>query len=265
MAVVMADERMFCPAAAPGADENPSVYADLTHVIDEEMWQVTRPVLAAASEQGIAFAVGGGPAYARHAVVERHAKDIDLFVVEDDRDALKAILDRAGFVDYYDEKPYETSWIYRSHKDGVIVDVIWQLPNHRLRVDPTWYQRGAEVCVYDCRVRLLPPEATLLSKLYIVQPERCDWPDLLNLLEQCGANVDWDYLLALIDDRDLPVLGALLSLFGWLHADLARTAMPDWLWERVGIGPPRPASEPVEVRAALLDTRNWFVPKTEGA
>jgi hypothetical protein len=262
MAALLAEDSLTRPTT-PSGDSHiaPVAGADLTHVIDAEMWEVTRPVLAAADARGIPFTVGGGPAYSRHAVVERPTKDMDLFVVEADKEALVAILDELGFRDYYGEKPYERSWIYRSHRDGVIVDVIWQLPNHRLRVDPTWQRRGALARVYDRTVRLLPPEATLLSKLYIVQPDRCDWPHLLNLLEQCGPAFDWDYLLALLDDRDLPVLGALLAMFGWLHADAARS-LPEWLWERVGIGRPKPASEPVAVRASLLDTRDWFGPKT---
>src|SRR5581483_4784667 len=41
------------------------------------------------------------------------------------------------------------------------------------------------------RFRLLPPEELLWSKLYVLQHERCDWPDILNLLQEMGSGMNW--------------------------------------------------------------------------
>jgi hypothetical protein len=166
--------------------------------------------------------------------------------------------------DYFDTKGYDRWWIYRATRDGSIVDIIWAMANHRQQIDDLWMS-GPTVDLRGHAVKTLPVEAMLWDKLYIMQRERCDWPDVLNLLYAAGASADWEMLVNRIGD-DTPVLAGVLSVYRWLAPERAQQ-LPRWLWRRVGLEPVKPAAGPRagedfnKRRAELLDRRVWFVPE----
>ena len=53
--------------------------------------------LAVLNEAGVPYLVGGAYALAKHAGIERHTKDLDIFVRRRDRDAILRALDMAGY------------------------------------------------------------------------------------------------------------------------------------------------------------------------
>ncbi len=61
--------------------------------------------LTALNEEGVPFLVGGAFALAKHAGIERHTKDLDIFVYRDDRDRILQTLAAAG---YRTEVPFPT-------------------------------------------------------------------------------------------------------------------------------------------------------------
>jgi hypothetical protein len=236
-----------------------------SEVVPTEQWDVFRPVLEAVNNGGPDYAVGGGLAFSAYTGRIRNTKDIDLFVCPAQHHDLIAILTRLGFEDYYDRLGYDRKWIYRGYKDGGIMDVIWQMANYRSEVEPGWVTRGPVITLRDVRVRLLPPEELLWTKLYVMQRERCDWPDLLNLLHAVGPALDFAHVLACLGD-DAAVLGGLLNVFGWLCPEQARK-LPARLWGRLGLRRPAegPACEQARRRVHLLDTRDWFGSEVERA
>src|SRR6185437_3416515 len=129
----------------------------------------------------------------------RNTKDLDLYVGPAHKDEMIELLSALGFRDYYDEKPYDRWWIYRAVKDGTIIDVIWAMANHRQQIDDLWMS-GPEVTLRGRRMKVLPAEAMLWDKLYIMQRERCDWGDVLNLMYAAGPSVDWEMLLGRIGE-----------------------------------------------------------------
>ena len=169
-----------------------------------------------------------------------------------------------GFGDYHELLPYDRNWIYRGYKDGGIVDVIWQMANYRTACGDDWLTRGPTIMLYDQSVRLLAPEELMWSKLYVMQRERCDWPDLLNIVHAVGPEMDWDHLLRCVGD-DAPLVGGLLNVFGWLCPARARQ-LPEWLWDRLGLrGPDQgPSCEDNPKHVRLLDSRDWFGSQVEG-
>jgi hypothetical protein len=110
------------------------------------------------------------------------------------------------------------------------------------------------------RFRLIPAEELLWIKLYILQRDRCDWPDVLNLVYAAGAEMDWRSVLTRLGDDRL-LLSGMLSLFVWLCPDRARR-LPDWLWRELGIRPQTETNGPngCQARADLFDSRPWFLP-----
>ncbi len=224
----------------------------------DEIFQL---VIRRAREAKIPFAIGGSHGLAAYTRQKRVSKDLDLYVVPDDRDRMIEVVTSAGLVDYYATLPYDREWIYRSTREAVIVDVIWSMANYRARVDHVWLTAGREIDFLGERVRVLPPEENLWSRLYVLQRDRCDWPDIMNLLASVGPELDWPRLFDRLGD-DHPLLGAALAIFAWM--DPSRAArLPSGVWDRVGVPKPkRPSTTPERPRPRLLDGRNWYVGRT---
>jgi Nucleotidyl transferase of unknown function (DUF2204) len=221
--------------------------------LPEDQRQLYLRVIREAHRRGLRFALGGGLAASAYTGVWRNTKDLDLFVLPRDRELFVELLTSLGMEDYYDRLPYDRTWIYRGFQDDQIVDVIWEMANHRASVDEVWLETGPCLKLDGEPVPLVPPEESLWTKLYVVQRERCDWPDALNLLSSLGPDIDWDRLLARLGP-DSPLLAAVLTVFAWVFPQRA-SDLPEWIWERLQLRRPDPA----EPRAHLLDSRPWLV------
>jgi hypothetical protein len=231
-------------------------------LVPEKEWALYDLVLNGAAERGIPFALGGAFAVATYTGCWRNTKDLDLYVLPEHRDRMIQLLSDLGMVDYFDTNGYDRWWIYRATRDGMIVDIIWAMANHRQQIDELWMS-GPEVELRGHCVKVLPAEALLWDKLYIMQRERCDWPDVLNLLYAAGPDVNWEKLLGRIGD-DAPLMAGVLSVFRWAAPGRA-ALLPSWVWQRVGLPPLKGvATGPDDFdkrRVALLDRRTWFAPE----
>jgi hypothetical protein len=214
---------------------------------------VVERVVRLAQEARIPFVIGGFHGMAAYTGQDRDSKDLDLYVLPADRERMIAVLGSAGLADYYDTVPYDRGWIYRAHENGFIVDVIWGMANYRGQVDAVWLEAGREMEFAGRRLRALPAEELLWTRLYVLQRERCDWPDVMNILAAVGADLDWDRLLARLGDDDGLLAGA-LAVFSWLDPCRAVT-LPVGLWPRLGLAPPEPERPS---RPELLDRRPWY-------
>ena len=100
-----------------------------------------------------------------------------MYVLPEHRNCVIQILTKLGFSDYFDEAPYDREWIYRGICDGMIVDIIWSMANKRTDVDLEWITNGEEIDCDGQPVRIIALEEMIWSKLYVLQRDRCDWPD----------------------------------------------------------------------------------------
>lgn len=228
--------------------------------IPDEQWTVYQRVIRAAHERGIPFALGGAFALATHTGHWRNTKDLDFFVKPASSSPMIDLLADMGLNDYYEQVPYDRSWIYRAYEGDTIVDVIWAMANHRGTVDDHWLQAGPEVEARGERLQVLPAEEVLWNKLYILHRDRCDWPDVLNLIHMTGERLDWAHLLTRVGE-DIPVLRGVLSLYSWLCP--AGGSVAPWVWERIQLPQPH-ADDPFAVdqlRVDWLDSRPWFGPQ----
>jgi hypothetical protein len=224
-----------------------------------EEWLLYKTVIHETRIRTVPFAIGGGLAAMTYAGQWRNTKDLDLYILSRDREGMIRVLTHLGFEDYYEKLPYDRKWIYRGEKDGSIVDLIWAMANQRAVVDESWLQ-GPEVEAGGERFRLLAPEDSLWSKLYVLQHDRCDWPDALNVLYGVGPEINWCRLLGNLGE-DVALLGSLLSAFAWLCPEHAQK-LPAWLWTELRLQRPQEDhnSELVRDRARLIDSRLWFTP-----
>jgi hypothetical protein len=257
---------------------------DRWSLIPEEEWTVYRGVLEEARARGLPFALGGGMAFSHYAKRWRYTKDVDIYIEPRHREAAIEVITHRGFEDYYARAPYDRNWIYRGWRDGLIVDIIWSLANYRAPVEPFWLERAMPISIRGTPVKMLAVEELFFAKLYVVQRERCDWPDLLSILYQESGSMDWDHLLEVVGE-DVMLVGGLLNLFRWL-CPVEAASIPSWVWSRAGllepgasmsagaadpVDPPDPGAglehpadctAPVHARqVALLDSRDWFGPE----
>jgi hypothetical protein len=226
--------------------------------IPDADWAVYHQVIREVRLTGIRFAFGGAFATAVYTGQLRNTKDFDFYVLPEDRERMKEAISRAGLQDYFEQLPYDRSWIYRASQGDVIVDAIWQMANDRALVDPEWLSQGPEVSVRGERLRAIPVEELIWSKLYVLQRQRSDWGDILNLIDAQAGAIDWDHLSNRLAD-DLPLLSAVLLVYGWLAPDRAGD-IPAAVWSCLALQPPcrDPSQELPRWRANLLDSRPWF-------
>jgi len=218
-------------------------------------------VIEEAQTREIRFAVGGSLAMAAHCGLLRNSKDLDLYVLPEDAPDMIRVLTDLGFEDYYGRAPYDRGWIYRAFRDDLIVDVIWAMANRRAEVDRGWLDRAQEIEASGKRFYLLSVEEMIWSKLYVFQRDRCDWPDILNLVDRARCRLDWDYLATRLSD-DLPLLKGILQVYHWLRPGVL-AGSPQWLLnEEPGDGVA--SSDLTRHRAALLDSRAWLVCLKDG-
>jgi len=230
--------------------------------IPDDQWAIFGPAIAAVHALQVPVAIGGGLAISLYTGQWRNSKDIDLYVLPEHRDAVIAAVLSTGLTDYFDEQPYDRSWIFRSVRDGVIVDIMWALANGAGKVEAGWLTRGGSAEVRGERLRLLAPEEMFWSKVHVLQRDRCDWPDLLNLLYTTGHLFDWMRLLQRMAGHER-LLGSILALFAWIAPGRAR-GLPEWLWRRVQVDAPAAGPGRSDEHARLLDSRDWFTPVDPG-
>lgn len=220
---------------------------------------VYRCVLDRISAADIPFALGGGLALSVYTHKCRVSKDIDIYVLPQHRETAIEILGECGLEDYYSVKEYVRHWIYRGHKAGAIVDVIWAMANQRAQVDDRWLTGGPAVEMLGQTVRIVPAEELIWSKLYVLQHDRCDWPDILNLLNACAAALDWDHLLERAAE-DGPLVKGVISVFSWVCPTRAMS-IPERIWDKLGLAPVVAGCQPSDRPSPqdLLDTRPWLL------
>jgi hypothetical protein len=229
-----------------------------SELVSQEHWNLLLAGREIARCAEVPVLVGGGVAYSVYAGRWRDAKDLDLMVRAADRERMIEALQAAGFEDYHSREAYDRSWIFRGIRDDVILDVIWDLPNHRVAVDDDWFTQARPVRIKDELFFVLGLEELIRIKLYVLQRDRCDWVDVLNTLAGSVERVDWDYLTSRMG-RDLPLLQSVLALFSWLCPARVR-AIPEAVRKRFAV-PSIETGDAAEMevrRARLFDSRPWF-------
>jgi Uncharacterised nucleotidyltransferase len=236
--------------------------------MDAEQLALNAAVLTALNELEVPYVLGGGHAVNRHGGPWRNTKDLDVFIPPEDRQTVIDCLTEMGCADYYSVWPYDREWIYRGHKGNKIVDVIWQSANKTGVVDPTWRERAVPGEMAGVATWFASPEDLIWLKAFIVQRERCDWPDILNLITASEGRLGWRALLERFGPH-WTLLQSILYLFDWTcpqHFDYVPTALRQELQRRTRArdrslqsGDAEPGEGEEGCRWQLLDSRPWFV------
>jgi hypothetical protein len=152
--------------------------------------------------------------------VERHTKDLDVFVRREHYRPVMQVLGTAGIAT---ELTFP-HWLGKASCEHGCIDVIFSSGNGLSQVDDAWFEHAAPAQVLGVEVRVCPPEEMIWSKAFITERERYDGADVMHLLLACAERLDWRRLLARFDAH-WRVLLADLSLFGFVYPS-ERTRIP---------------------------------------
>lgn len=229
------------------------------HIPDNE-WTIYERAIKAFRPLNRPFMLAGAFSLATYTGRWRNTKDLDFYILPGDRQVFIDALTREGFTDYYDKLPYVRHWIYRAWKDDCIVDIIWAHANQRAQVDEQWFERAPEINVRGETLAVAPAEELLWCKLYVLQKDRCDWGDVINLIHALDGKMDWEHLAERLGE-DLPLLIGLLNVYCWLCPGTELHLPP----RMRAMLPHCEASSGRENQRHidLLDTRPWFVPREQ--
>jgi hypothetical protein len=237
--------------------ETITVPPEWCQLIPPAQWKVYEVAIEALRGSGLRFLLGGAFGLATYTGRWRNTKDIDFFILPEDRETAIGALTLAGFTDYYEQLAYDRGWIYRASRQGLIVDLIWATPNRRTEVDELWFENGCLVRVHSEMLEVVPAEELIWIKLYVLQKDRCDWPDVINLMYAMSSRLNWKRLIERMG-ADLPLLDGMLTVFGWLCPD-RKGDIPVELLKRVELQSQSAVfSAPDPYRIGLLDSRPWF-------
>ena len=136
--------------------------------------------------------------------------------------------------------------------------MIWDTPNRRSQVDETWVQHAPRLELRGESMLAIPSEELLLIKSFVLQKDRCDWTDLINLLCFEAGHLDWEHVIARYGP-ELPLLRGLLNVFAWI-CPIEAAQIPAEIRSRLGIEVivPEDAAAITSTRVKLLDSRPWF-------
>lgn len=180
-----------------------------------------RQALSILTEAGVPHLVGGAYAYARYTGIERHTKDFDLFIREEDFERAAAAFEEAG----YESELTFSHWLGKAYGKGEdFVDLIFSAGNSVARVDDRWFEHAVKDEVFGVETLLIPAEEMIWSKGLIMERERYDGADVAHVIHAVGDKLDWDRLI----ERYGPFWRALYAhivLYGFIYPS-ARSKVP---------------------------------------
>ncbi len=213
---------------------------------------VFQEALRALNKADITYVVGGAFAMYHYTGKWRDTNDLDVYL---ERSCVRPAVDAlsgAGFRDHGEMAVGDREWIYHAVRDSTFVDLIWQPPNHLLPVDASFFDRGEDGTFLQVPVRFMPPEELVWAKIFTMNHQRCDWPDVFQMVRATRGRLDWPYLINRMAEH-WPVLLSFVVLFDWVYPGEA-DAIPDLirkeLIQRKMTHPPSP-EEPT--REVILD------------
>lgn len=209
------------------------------------------------SEAGVPFLVGGAYALERHTGIERHTKDLDLFIRRRDYEQLMQVLERSGC---RTELPFP-HWLGKARCGEDFVDVIFSSGNGVAEVDDEWFAHAKTTEVLGLKTLICPTEEIIWSKAYVMERERFDGADIAHLLRACGTALDWQRLLRRFA-ADWRVLLSHLVMFDFVYPS-ERLQIPEWvrseLWRRTQEETRQPAPTEQICRGTLISRAQYLI------
>jgi hypothetical protein len=200
----------------------------MTIALEPSTREFYRRSMLALQESGVEFLMGGAYAFACCTGIERHTKDLDVFVRPAD---VGRALEALGATSERTERTFP-HWLAKAYDaEGACVDVIHGSGNAIAEVDDAWFAHANRGEVLGVPVRLCSAEEMVWSKAFVMERERFDGADVAHLLRASAGAIDWRRLL----DRfgpDWRLLQVHLTLFAYIYP-AERDKVPAWVVEEL--------------------------------
>lgn len=164
--------------------------------------------------EDIPHLIGGAYALWIYTGLQRHTKDLDLFVRHGDVTAVLALFSRAG---YRCEVAFP-HWLAKVHHRDDLMDIIHSSGNGLCVVDDSWFTHARAGELLGRAVQVCAVEDIIWSKAFIMERERYDGADILHLLHCRADRLDWPRLRQRFGPH-WRVLLSHLVLFGYVYPD----------------------------------------------
>jgi hypothetical protein len=174
-------------------------------------------------EAGVSFLVGGAYALHLYTGIERHTKDMDVFLRPDDS---RAALDALAAAGCRTELTFP-HWLGKARRSDDFIDVIFSSGNGMAPVDDQWFEHAVTGEVLGVPARLVPAEEMVWQKSFVQERERYDGADIAHLLRAAGRDLDWPRLLSRFGPHWRLLLSQLV-LFGFVYPS-ERDRVPAWV------------------------------------
>ena len=171
----------------------------------------------------LSYMLGGALALHTYTGIWRDTKDLDVFVSQ--REVAKALdaLQRAGF----ETKVAEAHWLAKAWKGDLFVDVIHANDSGAVTVEESWFANALEIEVLGRKVRVIPAEEMLLSKIFVASRDRWDMSDVLHLIFARRGELEWGHIVAGVGEH-WELLLAYLHLYRYVYPSHTRY-VPRWV------------------------------------
>lgn len=181
-------------------------------ILDEETRRFYCHALTTLRKSSVRSLVGGAYAFQHYTGIERHTKDLDVFVRPSDVEQALQVFAEAG---YRSELTFP-HWLGKAHCGDDCVDIIFSSGNGLCVVDDEWFEHAVPAAVLGEEVRLIPAEEMLWSKGFVLERERYDGADVAHLLRASGRTLDWERVVRRFGQH-WRVLYSHLVLFGFIY------------------------------------------------
>lgn len=228
---------------------------------DSDTLEIFRQALTALNESGVPYVVGGAFAVYHYTTAWRNTRDLDVYVEPDIAPQAAEILRKVGYEDYGEMAEGDRDWIYHAIKDGAIVDVIWEPPNRLQPVDSSFYDRGDDDVLLGVPVCFIPIDELILAKLFTLNHDRTDWPDIFRLVQMRSSDIDWERLLYKVGEH-WEILLAFIVIYDWAYPSEMRKIPTEIRCELLQRKIDLPIDSNKPTREAILDP--WIYTRPSG-
>jgi hypothetical protein len=157
----------------------------------EKAAAVFREAIKLLEDGSFDYAVGGGLSTDHWTGGAKRISDIDLVIRQDDAARILRELSRAG----YETAEMEHSWLHKAHRDGVTIDLMFELKNETM-FDERFREHRKRAELFGTTAYVISAEDQVASLAGTVNRETIGkhWYGMLDIM--ANNDLDWDYVVA---------------------------------------------------------------------
>lgn len=188
---------------------------------------VYQRALESLNAAGIPYIVAGAYAIYEHTGIYRTTKDLDLLFEPAAVVPAARVLRGAGFVTRLEDM----HWLAKATVGEHFIDLIYGMGNGVAVVDEGWIRHSQPGILAGTQVQIAPAEELIWHRLFISERHRHDMSDIVHLMLCLGDTIDWERLVARVDQH-WPLLLSQVLMFNYVYPGYRRN-IPSWVSERL--------------------------------